>query len=423
MAESASGGTRRLSLLVGALNALFVVFVPVAALVFVTSAVWLIENDPTLPWLTSLRTALDFWFIGHGVALDVSAQTLVGIDSPAFSFSFAPIGMLLVVVMFGRRTAKKLRGSNELWPGWLGATLVYGTASIIMLPLASSPAVAPNANEAVLFPVALFGISTIGFGLFGSWLDSKLETQPSERLALLDWLAARRERANWFFASISAPAFKAGTAVVVGLIGISAVMLAASLTLNWISVTRLFEGLQVSFIGGIALTIAQLLILPNLVFYGASWLTGAGFAIGAGSSISPLGTQVGPIPALPILGGLPIGTNIPALAVIVIPVALALFATVMIKNHTKELRFHFASPISAAFSLGVGVGFVAAVEAALLALLTSGSLGPDRLQEVGVNPLMLAAVVFIEVAPVSVLAAFYSARPDKAAPIPDYLKR
>jgi hypothetical protein len=136
-----------------------------------------------------------------------------------------------------------------------------------------------------------------------------------------------------------------------------------------------------------------------------------------------LGTQVGPIPALPILGGLPIGTELPALAVIVVPVVLALFATVMIKNHTKELRFHFASPISAALSLGIGVGVVAAVESGLLALLTSGSLGPGRLQVVGANPLVLAAVVFAEVAPVSVLAAFYSARPEKAAPIPEYLKR
>jgi len=423
VAKSASGGTRRLSLLVGALNALFVVFVPVAALVVVTSAVWLIENDPTLPWVTSLRTALDFWFVGHGVALDVSAQKLVGISSPAFAFAFAPIGMMLIVVMFGRRTAKKLRGANELWPGWLGAVLVYGATSVILLPLASSPTVAPNASEAVVIPVALYGISTIAFGLFGSWLDNKLEPQPAERLALLDWLAARRERANWFFASISGPAFKAGTAVVVGLIAISSVMIALSLTYNWISVTRLYEGLQVSIIGGIAMTIGQLLILPNLVFYGAAWLTGAGFSIGAGSSISPLGTQVGPIPALPILGGLPIGTELPALAVIVVPVVLALFATVMIKNHTKELRFHFASPISAALSLGIGVGLVAAVESGLLALLTSGSLGPGRLQVVGANPFVLAAVVFAEVAPVSVLAAFYSARPEKAAPIPEYLKR
>ena len=423
MAKSASGGTRRLSLLVGALNALFVVVVPVAALVLVTSIVWFVENDPTLPWITSLRTALDFWFVGHGVALDVSAQKLVGISSPAFAFAFAPIGLLLVVVMFGRRTAKKLRGANELWPGWLGATLVYGAASVVMLPLASSETVAPNSSEAVVLPVALYGISTIAFGLFGSWLNNKLEPQPAERVALIEWLQARRERANWFFASISGPAFKAGTAVIVGLLAISSIMLAVSLTFNWISVTRLFEGLQVSFIGGIALTIGQLLILPNLVFYGASWLTGAGFAIGAGSSISPLGTQVGPIPALPILGGLPIGTELPALAVIVVPVLLALIATVMIKNHTKELRFHFASAISAAISLGIGVGVVAAVEAALLAWLTSGSLGPGRLQEVGVNPLVLAAVVFAEVAPVSVLAAFYSARPEKAAPIPEYLKR
>jgi hypothetical protein len=36
---------------------------------------------------------------------------------------------------------------------------------------------------------------------------------------------------------------------------------------------------------------------------------------------------------------------------------------------------------------------------------------------------MLAGVLFLEVAPVAVLAAFYAAKPEKAAPIPEYLKR
>ncbi|MEY4390644.1 MAG: hypothetical protein RLZZ400_387, partial [Actinomycetota bacterium] len=138
---------------------------------------------------------------------------------------------------------------------------------------------------------------------------------------------------------------------------------------------------------------------------------------------SPVGTQLGPIPALPVFGGLPIGTNIQGLWILVVPILLALFATVAVRAHTAELRFNFATPFAAALSLGLSIGVVAAIEAAVLAFLTSGALGPGRLAFVGINPLVIAGVVFLEVAPISILAAFYSARPEKAAPIPDYLKR
>jgi hypothetical protein len=409
---------------VGVLDALFVVSIPVVALIMATSAVWFIENDPTLPWFTSLNTALDLWYVSHGVSLEVAKQTLVGIPTPAFTFSLPPLGLMLIVVLFGRRTAKKLTGSIEYWPGWLGAGAVYGAASVLLLPLASNENVAPNANQAVIYPTALYLISMVAFSLFGSQPKTAVALAPAfEREALGLWWQARKDRANWFVASITAPAFKAGTAVVVGLMAVSALMVAVSLTVNWISVTRLYEGLQVSIIGGFALTIGQLAILPNIVAYGASWLTGVGFAIGTGSNVSPLGTQLGPIPALPILGGLPIGTVIPALAVIAVPMVLALLATVMVKGHTKQIRFNFATPLAAALSLGVGIGVVAAVEGAVLAFLASGSLGPGRLETFGINPWMLAGVLFIEVAPVAVLAAFYAARPEKAAPIPEYLKR
>jgi hypothetical protein len=46
-------------------------------------------------------------------------------------------------------------------------------------------------------------------------------------------------------------------------------------------------------------------------------------------------------------------------------------------------------------------------------LLASGGVGPGRLQVIGTNPILAAGVLFIEVAAVSILAAFFSARPDK----------
>ena len=45
-------------------------------------------------------------------------------------------------------------------------------------------------------------------------------------------------------------------------------------------------------------------------------------------------------------------------------------------------------------------------------MLASGGVGPGRLQVIGVNPLLAAGVLFVEVAVVSILAAFFSARPD-----------
>ena len=418
MAKGEGGTTRRLTLLVGALDALFIVALTFVVLIAIGTTVWLVENDPDIPWVMALQTMTNLWFVGHGVTIHVAAQDLVGIAVPAFNFSLAPILLLGVVYLFGRRTAKKLALANEFWPGWLGAFAVYLIASIVLTPIASAPTVHPDSSQAAAFPAMLYVGSIIVTNLFGKGSGDAVE-----RVWLKNFIERQSQSANWFVASLSSPALRAGTGVVAGLLGVSAVWLGLSLAFNWIPVIRLYEGLQVSPIGGIAVTLGQLFALPNLVIFGAAWFTGVGFSIGTGSSVSPLGTELGPIPALPIFGGLPIGETFIGLAAIVVPVVLALVCTLWVKSHTQQMRFNFASPLTAALSLGLGVGLVAAVEAGALAVLASGAIGPGRLETFGVNPWMLALVVFIEVAPVSFLAAFYSARPEKAAPIPDYLKR
>jgi hypothetical protein len=198
------------------------------------------------------------------------------------------------------------------------------------------------------------------------------------------------------------------------LTALSAISFSLLLAINWITVTRLYEGLHVSVLGGFTVTIGELALLPNLIIFGAAWFTGLGFSIGTGSSISPLGSVVGPMPGIPFLGAIPAGQVSLGLAAVAVPLIAAFVATIAIKKHADEIRFEFASAWSAAISLGVSVALVAAVEMGLLAALASGSAGPGRLETVGVNPLILAAVVFVETAVVSILAAFFSARPDEA---------
>lgn len=420
MSKSASGNTRRLTFLVGALDALFVVSLTFVTLIALGTTLWLVENDPEIPWVMSLQSVSNIWFVAHGVSIRVGEQALAGIDSPAFTFGIAPILLMLGVYLFGRRTARKLEGANEYWPGWLGAFAIYLIAAVVLTPIASSATVHPDSSQAAAFPAMLYTASIVATNLFSK---RGRRAEAKENQWWRNWTQRRNLNANWFVASISGPALRAGTGVVLGLIAVSALWLALSLGYHWIAVTRLYEGLQVSLLGGIAITIAQLALLPNLVIFGASWFTGVGFSIGTGSNVSPLGTELGPIPSIPFFGGLPIGDNPVGLAVIVVPVVLALVVTLMIRSHTGSIRFHFASPLSAALSLGLGIGLVASIEFAALALLASGSVGPGRLQTFGVNPWLAAAVVFAEIAPVAFLAAFYSAKPEKAAPIPEYLKR
>jgi hypothetical protein len=84
----------------------------------------------------------------------------------------------------------------------------------------------------------------------------------------------------------------------------------------------------------------------------------------------------------------------------------------MIKSHTADLRFNYASATSAAIGLGLAIGLVAGLEMALLADLTCGSIGPARMNNIGVDPLAVFVVTFVEVSVASILAAFFSARPE-----------
>lgn len=421
---SEQGTRRRLSFLIGALDALFVLAVSIGFLIISSTAIWLLENTASSKWIDSFRGALDIWFVSHGVGLKVAGGVIEGVTTPAFEFGLAPLGLIGLVLLFGRRTAHRFANTTELWPAWVGAIGVYWAAAFLLIPVASTPGVAPIAAEAAFLPPLVYGASVIFSSLIYKTPRTAVPLAPArERVALSDWFDDFRDRGNWFLSSISAPVLRAGTAIVASLLAISAVLIALLIGLNWISVIRLFEALQVTILGGFTLTFGQIALLPNVVIYGASWLTGTGFSIGTGSHVSPLGTELGPIPAFPIFGALPVGELGFGMVVVAVPVLLAFVATLAIKRHAEAVRFNFASPIAAALSVGVGVGLVAAIELGLLGWFATGGIGPDRLSFFGVNPLVLALVTFIEVAPAATLAAFYSTRPQQASPIPESLKR
>lgn len=384
--------------------------------------VWIFENDPSVDWFVAFRAASDFWLLSHGTRLVIPAGEILGVAVPTFVVSLIPLGMTIWFARLYYTAGKRFLASSALWPGWLGGTLVFGAASLGISTLAFDPAIYPVTWQGVVFPTALFFVFQFLGSVFGrpdELFDGDVLDQAPERDAIRQSLNDFRLRLHWSIRSLIAPALRAGTAITVILLMVSAFAIAILIGFSWIDITRLYESVQVSVLGAIVLTAGQLAVLPNIIIFGAAWFTGVGFAIGTGSLISPLGSQVGPLPAVPVLGALPVGRLDFGMIALVVVLLAAFVATLSIRRSADEIRFEFATAWSAAISLGAAIASVTSLQLATLAVVASGGAGPGRLSEIGINPWLLMLVSFVEVFVVSTLAAFFSARPtDSSAPKP-----
>jgi len=406
--------SRRTTFITAALETALAVAVGLGILLVPLTLLWAIENNSTVDWSAAYRTAADVWLAAHGVHISVPAQTIAGVAAPEFFISMIPLGLTALILGLAYRVGQRLATSASLWPGWLAVAFVYGGFSLLISTTAKSPLAAPDPVAGPFLPATVFTLVAILASVFAKPADLGVAHPQlaAERALIRGWLAKRWDGLGWWANVVLPPALRAGTAILVILIGVSALTIAAQLAFNWIEVIRLYESMQLTLLGGILLTVGQILFLPNFVIFGTDWFTGAGFAIGSGSLVSPLGSQLGPLPALPILSVLPAGQLSFGMIAIAIPVVAAIFATLRIRSHAAEMRFEFASPVTAALSLGLPVGLVAALELLALNLLTSGAIGPGRFAEVGGNPFTTAAALFAEVTLVSTIAAFYTASPD-----------
>jgi Family of unknown function (DUF6350) len=424
LAKETGNGTRGVTLLIGALDALVSAAAILAILVAGSSLSWWLDAGATTDWFSAFRNAIDIWFALHGVAINFASSTFAGLEVPAFAIAVLPLGAALLIFALGWRSGKRLFGSLELWPAWIGSALVYGGVSGLLLSLSATKELSPDPIGSYFVPVIVFTGGVVCGSLFGALPHTAMKlTLASERVAGREFIEGIGEKVNWVVRSVASPALRAGTAFVFVLQLISSVVFAVLLGYNWLNVIQLYEQLQGGVIGGFSATLMQLAFLPNFTYYVSSWLVGPGFAIGTGSSVSPLGTALGPLPTVPVFGAIPAGDFTVGMLVLVVPLLVALGVTIAVKKYAAEARHNFATPLASSIAMGLSIGFVAALEMALLALLTHAAIGPGRMQNIGADPLWVFVWVFLEVGVIAFLASFYAAKPNAASPIPEHLKR
>jgi hypothetical protein len=196
---------------------------------------------------------------------------------------------------------------------------------------------------------------------------------------------------------IALTAARGGAATASVIVAASAIAVVVMLLGNYASIVTLYEAVHAGVLGGISLTVGQIAFLPNLVIWAASWFVGPGFAIGTGSTVSPLGTTLGPIPAVPILGALPAASSLGwGFLGLLVPV-LAGFIMALVVRPRLVRDLGPAAGTRNFIVTGLLIGVAGGILLGLLAWASAGSAGPGRLVDVGPSPWLVALFGALEI--------------------------
>jgi hypothetical protein len=355
-------------------------------------AVWGIDQgfggDPLLQW----RIAVDAWMLGHGVDVGISLGTdaalALGLDAAgrAFVLTLGAWGIGLITFWLHWRSGRRLA---ELPAVDAVIAVVAGTAAAGLVGLlagmsAQHPTAAPNLGQAFGHPaaVAFLGmVAAIVAARGHDWLQSLA------RALTIDDLWLRSVRA----------ALRTGLGGAVGVLGIGALLVAAGLFLRFTEGLLIMESLEVTHVGVAVLFLLQLALAPVAVVWGASWAVGPGFMVGRGSSVSPLDTDLGPVPALPILSAIDPDAQPWMLVVVLLPVLAAVVVGVLARQTllagSVDRPVHWWELAIA----GVGGGVLAGALLGLASMLSVGAAGPGRLALTGPDAVLVAAWSALEV--------------------------
>ena len=379
---------RQLTALFAAFEALLVVAIGIAIPLVPLTLLWGIQYGLAIDWAVFWRAAVDIWLIGHGVDVALildpaiaAALGLAGADAPV-KVTIAALGFALLTVLLGARAGRRVAEAGHRFLGELVSLSVVALASLAVTFSVLHPLARPSLVQGTLLPTLVFAL---GLAIGVRRTRSEMDAPPGPIRGWLDRLPPRVLPAL-------VTALRGGTAAAAAVLALAALLTTAAIAISYARIITLYESLHTEVLGGVAVTLGQLAFLPNLVIWTASWLVGPGFAIGTGSVVSPLGTQLGPIPAVPILGALPSGDSGFGFLGLLVPIVTGFLVGAVLGT-----RRHAALDRIALIVGGIGTGIVGGVILGLLAGFSAGVAGPGRLATVGPDPWAVGAWAALEI--------------------------
>lgn len=349
-----------------AIRSITLILLPIS---FVSLVVWATAGSSSGNTADPLRAALWFFLIAHQVPLQLSLSD----STIAGSLTYLPLGALVIPFLAARsgylRMIDRLGepNSREKRNYIFGFALPYAIFGYALSMLSLGQTV--KVSYFVGLPIIFIVITICAFVVSG--ILPKHEIQ-------FPWQRALR-------LAIILLAF---------LLGIAILFTAFSMIWHFPVIIDLTKVIEPGLFGGVALLVIQIFYLPNLAIASLSYLLSSGLTLGEGTLISPWVHRINELPAIPVLGALPVGisnyTYLLSLFVVVIVIALGVgvskFGRSIYKEKTEFQRF-IASLYLVIFLLTL-----------LAANLANGQLLSTNLQAVGPIWWLMPSVLVLNLA-------------------------
>ncbi|MBF6672626.1 hypothetical protein H6F58_12405 [Glutamicibacter sp. FBE19] len=344
------------------------------------------------------------WLLIHGVPVELLN---LGPEADPASVSgwvtLIPLGLSLLPFLFCLRAGRRIARASytdQLWQGLLGAFIAYGGIGAAVGSLSNNSYGRVNVLAATFIPlvIAALGLIIGARREAGSWA----RLFGVDMAAYIQRISPHRRWAGSYVWHVIVAGFLGYVAAV----GISGLLLTINLGLHWTEVANVYQELRPGPIGSAALTLVQLSLIPNGVFWVLSWISGGGFTLGTGSTLSTLETTVGPLPSIPMLASLPTGEMSHQWLFLLLPVAAGIMAGWYFlrggENHLEDwfarrIPFNMLSLGLSTACLSLFTGIVAAALSLIGSWLASGSLAIGRLVDLGPNPWLTAGALVLQV--------------------------
>lgn len=348
---------------------------------------WVASAESTVDWTRALSVGSNAWLLANGADLSSGTATISLMPwlLTAIPLLAATIAARRILVQLDDRRPSRLRRC-----GGLRRDVAEASASFVFSYAAVGLAVALATHT-----------DPLRASVWGAVLGTTIVAAVSMLLALA--LEFRGDVAS--VAPGLTEAWQAGLSIHLrrairpGLWGALAIFVAGLaftlvvVVMHLDRIGRLYDTLGADPVGMSVLSLGQLLILPNVALWAASWMAGPGFAIGAGTAITWSQSNPGLLPLIPGLGALPDPGPLPPglwLAALVPVAAGALVGWRALRAVARLSSWQVKAKVAASACV------VSALLLTLASALAGGSLGAARLSVVGAPSLLFGVVVLGE---------------------------
>lgn len=340
---------------------------------------WAGAADSEASARAAVAAALQAWLVAHHTDLAI----------PGGTFSLTPLGLtalpvaLLHTATLRAGRAAGIGGRRGVLALTSAVTATYAVIAVLVALLSRTDAVRPAPASAFLGAAAVAALAS-GTGAVRStrrWLVLWHRVPGLVRTAL--------------------PAAAVATAV---LVAGGALLTGGLLAVRYARAEALVAALDAGPAGALLLLVGALLYVPSAAVWAVGLATGPGFAVGTGTSVTLAGSDLGAVPAMPLLAALPEGDGGLRWLALLLPVAAGAAAALVVRRAARRpgparrpLLSCRRDDLEVAGATGIGAGTVVA----LLSALSAGSAGPGRMAEVGPDWWAVGPVTALEVAAVA----------------------